>query len=110
MQPYFFPYIGYFQLIRAVDKFIFYDDVAFIKQGWINRNRLLVAGAPYLFSVPLTTPSSFQSIRETKVSREQYGRWEKKFMATLSHCYREAPYREPVTTLVGEVCHERPET
>jgi len=39
MQPYFFPYIGYFQLIRAVDRFIVYDDVTFIKQGWINRNR-----------------------------------------------------------------------
>ena len=42
MQPYFFPYIGYFQLIKAVDKFIFYDDVNFIKNGWINRNRILV--------------------------------------------------------------------
>ena len=42
MQPYFFPYIGYFQLINAADKFVIYDDVNYIKQGWINRNRILL--------------------------------------------------------------------
>ena len=44
MQPYFFPYIGYWQLINAVDKFVIYDDVNFIKGGWINRNKILVNG------------------------------------------------------------------
>ena len=43
MQPYIFPYLGYFQLINAVDEFVFYDDVNFIKQGWINRNQILKA-------------------------------------------------------------------
>jgi hypothetical protein len=42
MQPYLFPYLGYFQLVAAVDKFVFYDDVNYIKNGWINRNRLLL--------------------------------------------------------------------
>ncbi|MDZ7898224.1 MAG: WbqC family protein [Arcicella sp.] len=42
MQPYIFPYIGYFQLIKAVDKFVLYDDVNFINKGWINRNRIFV--------------------------------------------------------------------
>lgn len=42
MQPYFMPYIGYFQLIKAVDKFVIYDDVNYINRGWINRNNILV--------------------------------------------------------------------
>jgi len=66
MQPYIFPYIGYFQLIRAVDKFIAYDDVTFIKQGWINRNRILANGAPLIFSIPLSGASSHLLIREYK--------------------------------------------
>ena len=56
MQPYFFPYLGYFQLIRAVDKFVFYDDVNFIKNGWINRNRVLINNAPKYLTVQLKMP------------------------------------------------------
>lgn len=53
MQPYIFPYIGYFQLIRAVDKFVFFDDVSYIKKGWVNRNQILVNNKRQLFTVPL---------------------------------------------------------
>jgi len=52
MQPYFLPYIGYWQLLAGVDKFIVLDDVAFIRKGWINRNRILVNGAAHLFTLP----------------------------------------------------------
>ena len=53
MQPYFFPYIGYFQLINAVDEFVVYDNIEFTKKGWINRNRILVNGSDSLFSLPI---------------------------------------------------------
>ena len=62
MQPYLFPYIGYFQLINAVDKFVFYDDVNFIKNGWINRNRILIQGKPTYFTVQLQGASPFKPI------------------------------------------------
>lgn len=58
MQPYIFPYIGYFQLINAVDIFVIYDGVAFIKQGWINRNRILVNGHEHMFNIKLIVGSS----------------------------------------------------
>ena len=57
MQPYLFPYIGYFQLINAVDKFIILDDVNFINRGWINRNYILVNGKKNLFTIPLKKAS-----------------------------------------------------
>ena len=53
MQPYFFPYIGYFKLINAVDKFIIYDDVNYIKRGWINRNNILINGKSNLINLPI---------------------------------------------------------
>ena len=66
MQPYFFPYIGYFQLINAVDKFVFYDDVNFIKSGWVNRNRILLNNSDHLISVPCEKISSNKLIIETQ--------------------------------------------
>ena len=57
MQPYIFPYIGYFQLINAVDKFVIRDDVNFIMRGWINRNRILVNDSDSLFSIPVEKAS-----------------------------------------------------
>src|SRR5690606_26985644 len=103
MQPYIFPYIGYFQLISAVDKFVFYDDVNFIKQGWVNRNRILVNGTDYLFSVPLMKQSSFVKIEDTLINHAEYPHWKKKFLKTLSQAYRKAPLFKSVYPLVESI-------
>ena len=65
MQPYFFPYLEYFQLVRAADLFVFYDDVMHIQRGWINRNRVLVSDTPLYFTVPLAHSSPFVPINKT---------------------------------------------
>ena len=67
MQPYLFPYLGYFQLIAKVDKFIFYDDVFFIKNGWINRNRLIISGQQKYFTIPLLNGSSNTLIKDVLI-------------------------------------------
>lgn len=100
MQPYIFPYVGYFQLLRSVDKFIVYDDVNYIKQGWVSRNRILVNNGPAYFTIPLINSSSFKMINETMIHPELYGRWSKKFYSTLVHSYKKAPFFEPVYELV----------
>ena len=64
MQPYFFPYLGFWQLINAVDKYVIYDDVNFIKGGWINRNHVLCNGASLLINLRLHGASSSQHINE----------------------------------------------
>jgi len=101
MQPYLFPYIGYFQLVNAVDKFVFYDDVNFIKQGWINRNNILLNGEKLLFSFPVEKISSFKKINEVKVNRELFNRKKKKFLKTLALSYKKAPFYNEVTNLVS---------
>jgi hypothetical protein len=101
MQPYIFPYIGYFQLINAVDKFIIYDDVNFINKGWINRNNILVSGQPHLFTVPLKDASQNKLIREVAVAQGEP--WQKKFLKTVRQSYQKAPYYEKVFVLIEEI-------
>ncbi|BBL71576.1 WbqC family protein [Methylogaea oryzae] len=97
MQPYLFPYLGYFQLVAAVDKFVFYDDVNFIKNGWINRNRLILAGQVRYFTVPLAGASAFQPINQVVVQPD--GVWRRKIAASLKQSYAKAPSFEPIYDL-----------
>lgn len=103
MQPYLFPYIGYFQLIKAVDTFVFYDDVNFIKQGWINRNQILVNHDPNLFTVPLKKASSFKQINEIEINYALYPQWKKKFLRKIEQSYAKAPYFKEVFPIVSNV-------
>ena len=88
MQPYFFPYIGYFQLINAVDEFLVYDNVNFIKKGWINRNNILINGNPHLINVPLKSKSSFVKIKDIEIDDSL--KWRKKVLSDLSVNYKRA--------------------
>lgn len=103
MQPYLFPYFGYYQLINAVDKFVVYDDVNFIKQGWINRNNILVNGKPYLFTVPLKNQSSFNKINATIVNEKVYVLWVNKFLKTVEQNYSKAPFYNEVLSLLKNI-------
>lgn len=109
-QPYLFPYIGFFQLVRAVDVFVISDDLNYIQRGWINRNRMLTEGQPRFFSVPILDQSSFREIRETRVSPSEYPRWRRKFFVTLQHAYARATHYATVRDLLGEVIEGTPST
>lgn len=109
MQPYIFPYIGYFQLIYASDVFVFYDDVNFIKQGWINRNKILGPNDPILFSVPLKKISSNKLIKDVEINIGVYQKWYKKFMKSLKQVYAKAPFFSEMFPLIQTVL-EKPES
>lgn len=89
MQPYFMPYIGYFQLIAAVDLFIVYDNIKYTKKGWINRNRMLVNGADAIFSLPLKKDSDMLDIVQRELSSE-FNR--EKLLGQFKGAYIKAPY------------------
>lgn len=103
MQPYLFPYIGYFQLMHAVERFVVYDDVNYMKEGWVNRNRILVGGTPHLFTMPIAAASAFIRIDQLALHGTVYPRWRGKFIATLRQAYARAPYRDPVLEVVEQV-------
>lgn len=101
MQPYFFPYIGYFQLINAVDSFVILDDVKFIMRGWINRNNILSGDKAYLFSIPLDKPSQNKLICETKL---KFPKAEKlKFLKTIKFAYEKAPYFKDFYPILSDI-------
>src|SRR5262249_52787005 len=89
MQPYFFPYIGYFQLIDAVHLFIVYDNVKYTKKGWINRNRFLQNGEEAVFSIPLRSGSDSLDIRDREISADFK---KEKLLSKLREAYRRSPY------------------
>lgn len=94
MQPYFLPYIGYVQLLNAVDTFVLYDDVAFINRGWINRNKLLVNGKEFMFTVPLKEASQNKRIRDIAFGDDL--KWRGKLLQTIRQSYRKAPQFDAV--------------
>lgn len=98
MQPYFLPYIGYFQLMNAVDIFVFYDDVTFIKQGWINRNRILLHGKDFLFTLELKGASSFKKINTIEVGNKR-----SKLLKTFRIAYKKAPFFNNIEPLLCSI-------
>lgn len=107
MQPYFLPYIGYFQLLKAVDKFVLYDDVNFINRGYINRNNVLVNGNASLFTIPLQNASQNRLIRDVTLSSD--AAWQKKLLKTVEQSYRKAPQFETVFPIFHDILSYIPE-
>lgn len=99
MQPYFFPYIGYFQLMNAVDEFVVYDNIEFTKKGWINRNRILVNGKDLYISVSVKKDSDFLDIMERYLA-ENWPFERKKILNRISEAYRRAPFFKVAYPLV----------
>ena len=98
MQPYLFPYIGYWQLINAVDTFVIYDDVNFIKRGYINRNNILQNQKPQLFTLELIGASQNKKINEISVGNNS-----KKLLKTIKQNYSKAPFFNDVFPLLEEI-------
>jgi hypothetical protein len=101
MQPYFAPYLGYFQLIKEVDTFIFYDDVNFIKGGWINRNFITINKELKRFTIPLIKPSSFKKINEIEVN------WNSRDMSKLIKTLQQNLKDK---TIFNKIIQEKPKT
>lgn len=97
MQPYFLPYIGYFQLIAAVDLFIVYDNIKFTKKGWINRNRMLLNNAATTFSIPIKGDSDFLDVKDRYLA-PSFDR--KKLLNQIKAAYFRAPHFPEIFPLI----------
>lgn len=101
MQPYFIPYLGYWQLMNAVDKYVIYDDVNYIKGGWINRNRILSNGTAIYFNLPVIGASSNKLINEVEVNINE--KIINKTLKTISGSYSKAPYFDIIYPMFEEI-------
>lgn len=102
MQPYFLPYIGYFQLINAVDKFVIYDNIQFSKKGWINRNRILVNGKDVLVSLPLKKDSDYLNIGGRFIA-DSFEEDKFKILSRVKNAYQKAPEFAVVFSLFEKI-------
>jgi hypothetical protein len=101
MQPYVFPYLGYWQLMKSVDTFVIFNDVNFIKKGWIHRNNMLVSGQKKLFTIPLHKASQNKKINEIDISTTE--NWREKLLRSIFLAYKKAPSFSEVYTLLEEI-------
>lgn len=101
MQPYFVPYIGYWQLMNAVDQYVVYDDVNYINRGWINRNRILMDGCIKYFNMPVLGASQNKLINEIDVNHDMV--LVHKNIRRLETAYRRAPYYSEAMPVLEQV-------
>lgn len=106
MQPYFFPYLGYFQLINAVDRFVVYDNVEYTKKGWINRNRILLNGKECLFTVPLAKSSDFLTVKERYIA-DTFDHERRKILGQIRSAYCKAPCFQQVYPLLEAIFNDQ---
>ena len=106
MQPYFLPYIGYWQLLGMVDTFVLYDNIQYTKKGWINRNRLLQNGTDALFTIPLKKDSDFLDVVQRFIAEDFDP---ERLLNQLTGSYRKAPFFNSVLPLLRPIvtCGER---
>ncbi|MFN7093832.1 MAG: WbqC family protein [Burkholderiales bacterium] len=101
MQPYLFPYVGYFQLLTQVDKFVLFDDVSYIKKGWINRNRILVNSNPQFITIPCNKISQNKLIKDIITINDKLPYT--KLLKTIEHAYNKAPFFSQVMPIIEAV-------
>lgn len=102
MQPYLFPYLGYFQLIARSDAFVLGDDLQYVKSSWINRNRILVNGQPMLITFPLRKGNQGDRINQRWLC-DDFSRHTDKLLKTLERAYARAPYKVAVIELIRQI-------
>lgn len=100
MQPYFLPYVGYWQLLAAVDTFILYDNIKYTKKGWINRNRMLLNGRDEMFSLPLKKDSDALDVRERVLAPDFNP---DKLLNQFRGAYQRAPYFRETFSLLERI-------
>lgn len=101
MQPYFLPYLGYFQLVAKADVFVAYDDVNFINRGWINRNRININGNAHLFTIPLRHASQNRLICEIEINDDDA--WRSRLLKSIRQAYARAVQFRLIMPLVEQI-------
>ena len=106
MQPYFLPYLGYFQLMNACNEFVVYDNIKFTKKGWIHRNRMLLNGTDHMFSLPLKSDSDFLNVDQRFLG----GNFEKekgKMLGQIRSSYGKAPYFKVAFPIIEDIFNDQ---
>ena len=103
MQPYFVPYIGYYQLIQFVDVFVVYDNIEYTKKGWFSRNRILKNGEPELISLPLAKGPDNAHVLDRFLADTFHNKDKIKLKNKIQELYRKAPYFNQTIAVINTI-------
>jgi hypothetical protein len=103
MQPYLFPYLGYFNLLHASSTFVLLDDAQYVRNSWVNRNRMQVKDEPVSFTVPLAKSPQKTPICEKLIAEDEYKKFKKKFYSLFKSNYAKAPYYTEIIEIIRQV-------
>lgn len=98
MQPYFFPYLGYFALLKKTECFVIADDLNFIKGGYINRNYILGSEEKMRMTLQLKKASQNKLINEI-----ERGDNTSELLEMIEYIYKKAPYFSEVYPLIQKI-------
>jgi len=104
MQPYLFPYLGYYHMVAKCDLFVFYDDVQYIQRGYINRNQILINGEKKYFTVPVKKHTLGQVINQVEML--DFKKWATTFLRQLQNVYSKAPYYKQTIEIIERILFE----
>lgn len=102
MQPYFLPYLGYWQLVNAADYFVLYDNIQFSKRGWFHKNNILMNGEKKLFTIPLKKDSDYLDVKERYLSDDS-DKMIRKILAQIESSYAKAPFFNEVFPFIKKI-------
>src|SRR6478735_6236193 len=102
MQPYFMPYVGYWQLINSVDEFVIYDNIEFTKKGWINRNRILVNGKDSYITIPLRNDSDYLLVKNRFIA-DSWLVEKRKLLNRISEAYKKSKNYVTVFPIIKKI-------
>lgn len=102
MQPYFLPYIGYWQLINLADTFVLYDNIEFTRKGWVHRNNILLNGKKKLFTLPIKKDSDYLDIVERFLADNSKRNIER-MIKQIEYSYKKAPYFDDVFPMINDI-------
>ena len=105
MQPYFLPYLGYFQLINACDSFVVYDNIQFTKKGWIHRNRMLLNGKDMMFTLPLKNDSDYLNV-DQRFLGENYEKEKAKILGQVKSSYSKALHFKTAFPIIEDIFND----
>lgn len=106
MQPYFLPYLGYFQLMEVSDVFVIYDNIQFTKKGWIHRNRMLMNNKDMMFGIPLKNDSDFLNVDQRVIS-DNFATEKNKVLGQIRSSYSKAPFFREVFPVIEEIFNNK---
>ncbi len=109
-QPYFFPYLGYFSLISAVDKFVFFDTSQYNRKSWMTRNRILKPNLNEFQYINVGVHHTmFQAkLPECKLNPNQF--WKNKLIAQLEHYKKRALFFEETISILEKTFSNEEDT